>query len=65
MSDKDKIHLGRKEALLVMKPYNVGRPTLERWIKQAPGLYVKLPGQKRGHIMRARLLQLLTTRTEA
>lgn len=60
---REKIHLGRKEALEVMKPYKVGRPTLERWIRNERGLYVKLPGRQRGHIMRARLVQLLNTRT--
>lgn len=59
----DKIHLGRKEALEVMRPYNVGRPTLERWILQERGLYVRLPGRQRGHIMRARLMQLLNAHT--
>lgn len=59
-----KIHLGRKEALTVMQPYGVGIRVLRRWIATVPGLHVRLPGCKRGHIIRAKLIELLNTTTK-
>jgi len=57
------IHLGRKEAIQIMRPYGRGNMTLRRWIREVPGLHVTLPGCTRGHIVRAKLIELLNQTT--